>query len=323
MTLTVIDGNNMAQVIADAGTNELEPKVDLRERDATGKFITPADPKEKVEAKVEDDKDDVEGDDGLTPKQKREMSAAMLKTVGKKHRMMREAEEFAASTLKERQALERENADLKAKLAPPPKEMPRRDEFTSEAEFIESLSDWKAEEKVAAKEMARQAQEVQNSVNDKYERALELVPDFKEVTASSDALIPTAIKDAMRESDKFAELWYHFAKTPTALDKLTKIGSVNKQLVELGKIEAILPAFGSTKNLKDVAQSDVDDSPESSSLDTGFSPSKARRDAPVIKPLNSSEGQQMDPDPRDMSIRETIQAYSKANKANLQLRRRH
>ena len=322
MTLTVIDGNNLAQVIADAGTNELEPKVDLRERDATGKFITPGDPKEKAEAKVEDDKDDLEGEDGLTPKQKREMSASMLKTVGKKHRMMREAEEFAASTLKERQALERENADLKAKLAPPPKEMPKREEFTTDSEFIESLSDWKAGEKLTAMETARQQQAVQNSVNDKYERALELVPDFKEVTASADFPVPTAIKDAMRESDKFAELWYHFAKSPTALDKLTKIGSVNKQLVELGKIEATLPAFGS-KNLKDVAQSDVDDSQESSSLDTGFSPSKARRDAPVIKPLNSSEGQQMEPDPRDMSIRETIQAYSKANKANLQLRRRH
>ena len=130
------------------------------------------------------------------------------------------------------------------------------------------------------------------------------------------------IGEAMRESDLFAELGYHFAKNPNVLDRLSRL-SVNKQLVELGKIEATLTAFGTKVPKASAPRTEDDDHEPSRELDTGFSPSKARRDAPVIKPLNSAEGQQSEPDIREKDVRQHIQQFQRDKKVNLNLRRRH
>src|SRR6202012_1716304 len=68
----------------------------------------------KEESKAEDD---VEGEDGLTPRQKREFTKAMQATIGKKHRMQREAEEFAQSQYQEAKLAEARAAKLEADLA--------------------------------------------------------------------------------------------------------------------------------------------------------------------------------------------------------------
>src|ERR1700744_4182702 len=61
--------------------------------------------------------DDVEGEDGLKQRQKREFTKAMQATIGKKHRMQREAQEFGQSQYREAKLAEARAAKLEADLA--------------------------------------------------------------------------------------------------------------------------------------------------------------------------------------------------------------
>src|SRR5271154_3092167 len=96
----VLDSHNLEEIVKDATGEGLERPVE------------PEKPVEKVEAKAkdvkepEDDKDDVEGEDGLTPHQKRELTQKMQVAIGKKHRALKDAEEFATEQYNERRLAE-------------------------------------------------------------------------------------------------------------------------------------------------------------------------------------------------------------------------
>lgn len=305
---------------------------------------------EKAPSKVEDepDPDDVEGEDGLTIRQKRELSAKMLKAIGKKHRQVKEAEEFAAAQYSEKrlaeqraQLLEQELAGLKAKAAPEPAPdagKPQRDKFANDEAFWEAMTDWRVDQKLVKKALedaaaaaaARQA-EILQTASGRIARALELVPDYREVTESVDAIVPPAVAGYMQKSEMFAELGYHLAKNPDLLAKLAKLPP-DEQLVTIGKIESTLAPFEPVSRETTGSKANDGAKPSKSTNgqvkaapsddETGIAPSRARGTAPVIKPLNGS-GAAVEVDPRDMNIRETINDWSKRNQVNLGLRKRH
>ena len=304
------------------------------------------------------DPDDVEDEAGFTPRQKRELSAKMLKAVGKKHREMKEAEEFAAAQYAERRlaeqraaALERENAELKAKAQPAASETavdseagkPQRDKFSSDEAYWEAVIDWRADqradkkfkEKAAEQAAEREKQrlaDIETAARARISKALELVPDFKQVTEAVDAEVPPVVAGYMQKSEMFAELGYHLAKNPDVLAKIAKMPP-DEQLVTIGKIEGTLKPFeaqtskasagtnGATPS--EVAGKTGQRSTTAATDETGIAPSRARDAAPVIRPLNGSGAAPAEIDPRDMSIRETIADFSKRNKVNLGLRKRH
>ena len=308
MTLTVIDSTDLAAQLADAGYEPPEPRID------------PTKPDAKPDAKTEtEDPDDVEGPDGLTPRQKKEMSTAMLKSIGKKHRQMKDAEDFAAAQLKRTQELERENLELKGKI-PQPKEIvePKREAFATEEEFVEAKIQYGVDQGIKKRDAEREEANRLERANKRLAEAKEIVPDFEAVTAAN-LNWPGAVAHYMRGSDMFAELGYHFAKNPAELTRIANLRP-EQQLVAVGKIEATLSPFGA-KASKDESSTRADVS-ASTSTDTGFSPSKAR-EAPVIKPLSSGEGQQFEPEVRDMNVREHIQAWQKEAKVDLRRRKRH
>ena len=342
MAVTVVDSGNLEQVFAEAAGEKVEsaqPAPPTKAEKAAAKAEAKAEaktadkPAEKVEAKVadkpaeaeaEDDADDVEGEDGLTVRQKRELSAKMLKAIGKKHRQVKEAEEFASHQVRlvreaERRAaeLERELAQRKPQQAPAEQVEPKRENFATETEFIDARIKWGVDQGIARREAERQEGARVHRVQEQLERARQLIPDFEKVTSAS-LNWPGAVAQYMRDSDLFAELGYHFASNPKELERIAALTPV-RQLVEVGKIEARLSPFGSAKDTK---EPDGKAQAAPSTQDTGFSPSKARSDAPVIKPLNG-DGQAVDPDPKGMTTREMIQAFQKAKGVNLSTRRRH
>jgi hypothetical protein len=327
MAITVVDSNNLEAILDDAGYEPPEPRIDPTK--PTEKKAEPeakADDKGNgakppADAKAEaDDADDVEGQDGLTPRQKREMSASMLKAVGKKHRQMKEAEEFAAS-------LVRENAELRAKV-PVQKEAiePKREDFATDSEFVDAKIKWGVDQGIRQRDAEREELARQERVGKQMQKAKEIIHDFEEVTKAN-LNWPGAVASYMRTSDMFAELGYHFAKNPMELTRIANLRP-EQQLVAVGKIEAILAPFGTSKTLPKAEDEGVQRASngkthvEPSSLDTGFSPSKARSDAPVIRPLAAGETQ-TEPDVRDMNVRESIQAWQKDNKLDLRRRKRH
>jgi hypothetical protein len=330
MAVTVIDSNNLEMVLADARDEVMDKPVVLEVKD---KGKTPEVPDEP--------QDEDEDEHGITEAQRKELSAKMLKAIGKKHREMKEAEEYAAAQYNERKLaegraaeLERQLKELTAKPEPEKKEAtkPARHDFGTEDDYIEALSDWKTEQKFAQRDakLAQEAAEARQQViiataRERLAKAAELVPDFKEVTESADIIIPNAVVGYMQRSEMFAELGYYLGKNPDIAQKLGKL-QPDEQLVTIGKIESKLLPFSAKEN--NGSKPSTDDGKQvtakPSNDDTGFSPSnKARSAAPVIKPLNSSDGAQVEIDVRDMDTRAMINDWQKRNKANFNARKRH
>ena len=292
--------------------------------------------------------DDIEGDDGLTPRQKRELSASMLKAIGKKHREMKEAEEFAAAQYNNRrlaeqraQELEQELARLRQPVAKPeevkePVE-PQRAQFQTDAEFTaawakyrDELIDYRVDQKLKG-EKAKEAREraeaeqaaVVSAAQERLRSAAQLVPDFEE-TIDTDLNVPGHIAAYMQRSPLFAELGYHFAKHPDVLAELRKLTPA-EALVEVGVIKSTLRPFSETHSGK--ASNGSEPSTKTNgvtpSTQTGESPSKPRGTAPVITPLSAGSASQVDKPPEQMSTREMITDWQKKNQRNLGLRKRH
>lgn len=341
MTITVLDSTDTAGILADAGITldaptgvvpqegEVKPEVKAGEKPAEG----------------QEDPDDVEGDDGLTPRQKRDLTSTMQKAIGKKHRMLREAEEFAAAQYSERKLaeqraaqLEREYNELKGKMTPAtaaPQEAakPVRENFASEYEYVDAMIQYgvdqrlqqKAEEDAKAS-LDRRNAEILETAKGRIAKALELVPDYAEVTGAVDTEVPRAIAGYMQKSEMFAELGYHLAKNPELLVSLAKLPP-DEQLVKIGKIESTLTPFEARKEPEsklNEAASDGKTAKVAPSNDTGIDLSKPRsKPAPVITPLDGSGSAGASKDSKDMNVREAIEDYAKRNRANLGARKRH
>lgn len=310
----------------------------------------------KAEAKTDAEADDIEGEDGLTPRQKREFTASMQKTIAKKHRMQKEAEELATAEYnrgrlaEERAArLEREltrlkeqtrPADVAAEDAGPPK----REAFETDEAYREALIDYRVDQKFKAQEIEAQKRREEQAQAEaiahakaRIERAIELVPDFKEVTEAVDMAVPPHIASYMQDSDMFAELGYHFAKNPEVLEKLTEytantrpgsadfVRGITRSLVELGKIESKLSPFASKAKV-DSQESNAAEASQSNgakpSTKTGSAPSKPRT-APIIRPLTAGTGAQIGKDEAEMKPSEVITAWQRKHGVKLTARKRH
>lgn len=316
----------------------------------------PAKPASNEEEKPEvNDPDDIEGDDGLTARQKRELSSKMLKAIGKKHREMKEAEEFAAAQYSEKRLAEQRAAALEAEIErlksaqPVPRETadpeagkPKRDDFQTDQAYWDAYVDWRAEGKAKAlmkEEKAREAKEagerrqaeILETAGARIRRALEIVPDFEEVTNSLIGKdvdwVPDVVAGYMQKSEMFAELGYHLAKNPEILRSLVKMAP-DEQLVTIGKIEATLKPFepqGSktTNGATPSKAANGHDSDETEPSETGSIPSRARGTAPVITPLSNTSALQVEKSADKMNTREMISAWTKEHRVNLNLRKRH
>lgn len=328
------------EVIADnAARAKDKPDKDTKE-------AKPAKEELKVEVKASeeskvDDSDDVEDKDGLTPRQKRELSEKMLKAIGKKHREKMEAEEFAAEQYNERRLaeqraenLERQLTELKAQQAPKEEEPqePKRENFATDQAYEDARIDWRAEQKFrekqreAAEKQERERQaEITRVASQRLEAAAKLVPDFEEVIAT-DLRIPGHIAGYMRESELFAELGYHFAKHPEAIERLAKLPPA-RALVEVGKIESTLKPFSANtekangeSEKSEPSPNGATPSPETSAANAGAS---RQSRAPVIKPLNLSSAGQVEKPPGEMTYAEAKADWEKRRQVSLGRRRRH
>jgi hypothetical protein len=339
------DARNDLQVAADAqAAAAKEGKTDAPAANDGKGAETPSGDAEtpKAEAAKGPELDDIEGEDGLTPRQKREFTESMLKTLGKKHGLQKAAEEFATDQYNQRvlaerraEAAEREAAELKARTREAPKVdpeagKPQRDKFENEQVYQDALVDWRVDQRLKerqAEDEKRQNERAQAELSArlgaKVDRAAELVPDYREVTGAVDVPVPAIIGGAMQESELFAEIGYYFAKNPAELERLSELTPA-KALVEFGKIESKLQPF--SKSDKSDAEKVSTASPaangEAPSQKTGSAPSPKPRPGAPIKPITVTSSQ-VDKPESQMTAKEALAAYQKRQGINLERRKRH
>lgn len=319
MAVTVVDKDNFldqaqGKELQPERTDEKELKAGTKQASSDAKDDKP-EPKSAL--KVENETDLPEDEYAqLTEKQQR--------AVNKKHRAMKEADEFAEEQYRERKAAERRADEAERKLAerdaagkPKPVEAKEPDpkDFTNEKGEFDAFGYAKALAKFSAEEAVKADREEQAKLNKEaadarsYQEYLNRVrtsakglEDWEEVAESAAGLnVSGALTGYLRETEAPAPLLYHLAKNPDELERLNALPTI-KAIAAIAKLELSLT--------KEPAKADE---PEVKT--------KSRAPEPIA-PLGNGVGS-VRKDPREMSTRDHIEdEYREAREAS-RARKRH
>ena len=202
-----------------------------------------------------------------------EKSERFRRTINKKHRAMKEAQEdaakakadaaesdrFAENQYNRAQLAERRAAELEAQVKvkpepkpeavkPDPKSFYEGDQFKA-FEYAEALSKFAATEAVVA-DRARQAEErreaeaaeQQRLAMARIETAKKAHPDYDRVTAAAgDVKVHNIVLEYMTGSEQIGEIAYHMAKNPDFVARINKLHPL-KAIAEIGKLEQTFEA---------------------------------------------------------------------------------
>lgn len=216
----------------------------------TGKFVK-ADgersPKEDEAAKAAGDDDEEDAD----------LPERVRRQIGKKHRAMKEAEEFGREEYRARKAaedraaaLEQELNALKSKSGPKPEkgaDAPKPEDFKTVAEYADALTDYLLEKKLAAREAKREQEQTktaqqreiektQANLAEQVEKLKKDIPDFEDVVES----IPDEFQIPPVMARYFVQnpvMLYHLQKSdPKELQRLVKLPPIDA-IERLGELK--------------------------------------------------------------------------------------
>lgn len=268
---------------------------------ATGKFTKAGDekPADANGAKPDADED-------------AELTAKIQRIINKKHREMKEAQEFATGEGRraieaERRAaqLEREIEALKGKKSGGPgsddstgsdPDEPKPGDFKTVGDYTRALVKYEAkkagETGKAQAEQSKQ-QEQANQVIGEFVKRQEAfkaaTPDYEDVVGATELVIPNIAMQYLIESDVGPQLGYYLAKNPDEATRLQKL-SPTRCIAELGKLE--------TKLEKTAAPAKAD---------AGVAKEVSKAPAP-IQPLSNDSPAAVQKDPSQMTFAE-LRAY--------------
>lgn len=355
MVMTVMNGAQEIEALTNPPT-----ETNLK-RDAEGRFISPDAPAESADVKEtqakaapKDEADDETPEwvsRGKFTKEQHDLVTEVIKrSIGKKHAQAMTAEEFAEQQYNEKVLAERRAQDLEAELrkvrTTPETEKPveeakkpERSAFTDDEAYIEALTEWKTEQKFKEREQkaladrdAAAQQAVVAAAHARVDAVRSVVPDFDEVVSAANIIVPPHIGAFMQESELIGEMGYHFAKHPDELQRISDMPTrtmldLQRIGIALSKIEGKLTPFASSakeqakpSNGAKPSDDEIGDEPSV----TGRIPSpKPRAAAPVIQPLNTSSGTQVEKRESAMSYDEARSNWEKRNRRNFDVRKRH
>jgi len=233
--------------------------------------------------------------------------------IGKKHRAMKEAEEFGKAQYLERLAAdkradeaERKLRDVEAKSRPAtveePKE-PKPEDFATVALYTDALVDFKlakksAEQKIEAEKqrIADAAAQTERAFRERVAATSKKHTDYEQVVSSlagSDAdSVHVDVLEYIKESEVGPELLYALAKDRGELERLRKL-SPRRFIAELGKLEMKLEAPTTVPS-------------------TTASIAKTVSQAPApITPIDASKSTTVEVDPAKMSFSQ-LREYERA-----------
>lgn len=206
---------------------------------------TPAEPP-KEEPKAEAVSETAKPDDEIEVEEKPKFKGGFQKKIDKLTREKYEAIERENALLKK---LAERGEPLAPKAVEAVKAKPKVDDFNTYEEYVESLADWKAEQKyrdLSAKENETAEQEVQQAqLQERFdahvkrvEAAREKYTDYDQVVESIEAEndeLPEGVALTIVELENGPDVAYHLAKNPEILSKLREMSSY-RAIAEIGKI---------------------------------------------------------------------------------------
>lgn len=245
-------GRTQPNVVTSETIAAMYSTPDQAKTDATQVEAKPEDAKKAEEAKPNEDKPQ----DG----KKNSFQERITELVAKR----KEAEAKAEAAERQRQDLEERLKRLEAQPEPAKAEpKPARAQFTSDDEYIEALTEWKADQAIAKREQeqaeARQKsaqEELASSWAKRQKAAMKEIEDYAEVIGKSEVSLPGHLHQAILESDIGPHLAYYFAKHPdeakrfagmTPTSALRNLGKLEDQLADVQDVEPRKPSVEISK----------------------------------------------------------------------------
>lgn len=150
-------------------------------------------------------------------------------------------------------AEQKPNVDLSKK--------PVADNFEKHEEFIEALTDWKLDQKLAAEkanaretELKGEKQKMLKTHGDRVNEFKKATPDFAEKMEDiADKRISGAIQSSILESEFGPNIMYEFAKNPAELERLHSL-SPEAQARAIGRMEAKFESSSEVKKTETAAE---------------------------------------------------------------------
>lgn len=218
--------------------------------------------------------------DGEKPKKK----PGFKRRVEKLNKKLSKAESEAAYWRE--QALKHQRPEPEPTPVREPDGKPSAEYFETHEAYMDALTDWKLEKKLAEKESVQRQREIKNEQGKIFDTHIKRVeefksqrPDFIEVIEEvEDVNIPPAVQELILNSDQGPALMYELAKAP---DELARICSLSPLAAarEMGKLEAKLSQKESPQIKKTKAP-------------------------PPIKPVGAKSSASIQKDPEQMSYQE-------------------
>ena len=178
-----------------------------------------------------------------------EVNDIVQKRIAKEQRKaQREADRRVAEALAQAQA-KAPKADAPA---PSANDRPKPENFQTTEDYVEAVSEWKAEqiidrktkeraEATAANEQERYQREIQTAHVEREDTARDKYSDYDDVVGNPRLPINAVMADAIRMSDQGPDIAYHLGKHPEEAAKIAKLPPI-LAVKELGKLEAKLAA---------------------------------------------------------------------------------
>ena len=204
---------------------------------ATPDGVTPPDEGQDSTAKADQDAAKPEADKEPSERDDKGRYKGIQPRIDELTRARREAEREASYW---REIANSKGASPAEKAAP---EKPTIDKFNDYGEFVEALTDWKADQAVTSRLQERaQAQQQEartTSWNERQDIARTTMPDYDEVVGGSNTPVAPHVAEVITGSDNGPALAYHFARNPEVLTRLNGMPALQAAR-EVGRIEASL-----------------------------------------------------------------------------------
>ncbi len=126
-------------------------------------------------------------------------------------------------------------------------EKPKIDNYDSQADYLEALTDWKVEQKVKEREQLEKKASIQSEYEGRISKFQSQLAEFAEATEDyadvindvKDVMITPGLQEALLESEIGPEVLYNLAKNRKELMRINSLSLV-AQAKEIGKLEARL-----------------------------------------------------------------------------------
>lgn len=133
---------------------------------------------------------------------------------------------------------------------------PKADDFKTADEYTEALIDWKADQKLAAKEQSDRQKAAQTEVQSKIQKHQERVKEFAKQTDDWEEMIESVkvplsltVQEAIIDSEHGPEIMYELAKDTEELKRISSLSPIAAAKA-IGRLEAQFLKKTSTKETK-------------------------------------------------------------------------